>query len=257
MWIMFAYSGWNASAYIGSEIQNPKRNLPLSLVLGTGVVLILYLGLNLLFVYAASPAELSGVIAVGGLAADRLFGGPAETVISILIAFALLSSISALIILGPRVYYAMAKDGFFFKTFSQVHPVFRVPSRSIILQALIAAVMVMSGSFDQILTYMGFCLGIFPIVAVFGVFKLRSTRTTTHRMPFFPIAPLLYISVSLSILVLAYLERPVESSIAIVTVVLGVPVYAIFNRTRRMGTVATGEHEWTAPTSADGDTEEP
>ena len=232
MWIMFSYSGWNASAYIGSEIRDPKRNLPLSLIVGTGLVILLYLALNILFVFAAAPGELSGVIAVGDLAASNLFGGAAAKGVSILISFALLSSISALIILGPRVYYAMAKDGYFFKSLSEVHPVFRVPSKSIVLQFLIAAVMVMSGTFDQILTYMGFCLGIFPIVAVIGVYRLRSKGRGTYRMPLYPIAPIVFVVVSVTILVLAYLERPVESSIALLTVGLGVPVYIVFAKSR-------------------------
>jgi APA family basic amino acid/polyamine antiporter len=233
MWIMFAYSGWNASAYIGSEIRDPRRSLPLSLTLGTGIVILLYLCLNALYVYAVPAEEMKGVIAIGGLTASRLFGGPAETAISALIAFALLSSISALIILGPRVYYAMAKDGYFFKTFSEIHPVFRVPSKSIILQCLIAVIMVMSGTFDQILTYMGFCLGIFPIFAVVGVFKLRKSNAGSYRMPGYPIPPLVFAAVSVLILVLAYLERPVESSIAVVTVALGIPFYFYFATSRR------------------------
>jgi APA family basic amino acid/polyamine antiporter len=233
MWIMFAYSGWNASAYIGSEIRDPRRSLPLSLMLGTGIVMLLYLCLNVLYLYAVSAEEMKGVIAIGGLTASRLFGGPAETIISALIAFALLSSISALIILGPRVYYAMAKDGYFFKTFSEIHPVFRVPSKSIILQCLIAVIMVMSGTFDQILTYMGFCLGIFPISAVIGVFKLRRSNAGSYRMPGYPIPPLVFAAVSALILVLAYLERPVESSIAVATVALGIPFYSYFAISRR------------------------
>jgi basic amino acid/polyamine antiporter, APA family len=233
MWIMFAYSGWNASAYVGSEIRDPERTLPRSLLVGTGVVILLYVGLNLLFVYATSPAELEGVIAVGGLAASRLFGPTAETVISGLIAFALLSSISALIMLGPRVYYAMAKDGYFFRAVADVHPVTRVPSTSIVLQCLIAGVMVMSGTFDQILTYMGFCLGIFPIVAVIGLFRLRRAGPSPYRMPAFPLPPLLFAVASVVMLVLAFLERPMESSIAIATVVAGVPFYLLFRRSRR------------------------
>ncbi len=110
MWIMFAYSGWNASAYIGSEIKDPRRNLPLSLILGTAGVVVLYLLINLFYVYAVPPENMAGVISIGGLAVGNLFGKSLESVLSALIAFALFSSLSAFIILGPRVYYAMACD---------------------------------------------------------------------------------------------------------------------------------------------------
>jgi len=233
MWIMFAYSGWNASAYVGSEIKNPGRNLPRSLLLGTGLVILLYLGLNLLFVYAVPPSEMMGTIAIGGMAASRLFGDTADTVVSALIAFALVSSISALIMLGPRVYYAMARDGYFFKAIADVHPITRAPSKSIVLQCTIATVMVLTGTFDQILTYMGFCLGIFPIVAVIGVFKLRARESRDFRMPGYPIPPLVFAAASIAMLILAFLERPTESSIALATVALGVPLYIYFRRTRR------------------------
>ncbi|UCG87746.1 MAG: amino acid permease [Gemmatimonadota bacterium] len=233
MWIMFAYSGWNAAGYIGSEIREPSRNLPLSLILGTGIVMVLYLSLNAVFVYAVSPGEMQGVIAVGGLAASRLFGPAAERLISLMVAFALLSAISALIIIGPRVYYAMAKDGYFFKGIADVHPVTRVPSKAILLQGLIAGVMVLSGTFDQILTYMGFCLGIFPILAVLGVFKLRDDCSGAARSGLYRVTALLFATVSLAILGLAYFERPVESSIAVATVVAGVPFYLSFAKARR------------------------
>jgi len=240
MWIMFAYSGWNASAYVGSEVRNPTRNLPRSLFVGTGVVLLLYLGLNVLFVYAVPPEDMVGVIAIGGLAAERMFGGPARTVFSGLIAFALLSSISALIILGPRVYYAMARDGYFFSAIGRVHPKTRVPANSILLQCVIAVVLVLSGTFDQILTYMGFCLGIFPILAVLGLFKLRRSGKVPYRMPGFPVVPILFATASVSILTLAYLERPVESTFALLTVGAGIPFYFFFRRVRKTNPAAAG-----------------
>jgi len=232
MWIMFAYSGWNAAAYVGSEIRDPARSLPRSLLVGTGIVTLLYLGLNLLYVYALPPAEMRGVIAIGGAAASRLFGGAAETIVSALIAFALVSSVSALILLGPRVYYAMARDGYLFKAVARVDPVTRAPTTAIAVQCLIAAVMVLTGTFDQILTYMGFCLGIFPIAAVAGVVKLRRAGTLPFRMPGYPLPPLLYAAVSVAMLVLAYVERPVESSIAVVTVLAGIPFYLMAARAR-------------------------
>jgi APA family basic amino acid/polyamine antiporter len=178
---------------------------------------------------------MNGTIAIGGLAASRLFGGSIERVVSLMIAFALLSSVSALIILGPRVYYAMAKDGYFFRVLAEVHPVFRVPSKAIVLQCLIALVMVVSGTFDQILTYMGFCLGIFPILVVMGVFKLRKEQRVGARV--LPAAALGFAAVSVLILVLAFQERPVESSIAILTVLAGIPFYAVFARSRMASSV--------------------
>ena len=232
MWIMFAYSGWNASAYVGSEVRDPTRNLPRSLFLGTGVVVLLYLGLNLLFVYAVPPRDMAGVIAIGGLAAERLFGGPARMAFSGLIAFALLSAISALIILGPRVYYAMARDGYFFRAIGRVHPKTRIPANAILLQCVFALVLVTSGTFDQILTYMGFCLGIFPILAVLGLFKLRRSGGGPYRMPGFPLVPILFATASISMLTLAYLERPVESTVALLTVGAGVPFFFFFRWVR-------------------------
>lgn len=228
MWIMFAYSGWNASAYIGSEIKSPRKNLPLSLLLGTGIVILLYFGLNVFYIYAVTPEKMSGVISIGGLAAGNLFGKAFENFFSIMISFALFSSLSAFIILGPRVYYSMAKDGYFFKFASDVHKVHKVPSKSIIMQGVIAAVMVLSGSFDQILTYMGFSLGIFPILAVLGVFKMRYQKRSEYKMPGFPVAPVIYIVAGVAILCLGFLERPGPSSVAILTVIAGLPLYYIF-----------------------------
>jgi APA family basic amino acid/polyamine antiporter len=230
MWIMFAYSGWNASTYLGAEIKNPLRTLPLSLILGTGIVIFLYLGLNVLYVYSINPDEMKGVISIGGLAMGKLFGPSAETLFSLLISFALFSSLSAFIIIGPRVYYSMAKDGLFFKSVARIHPKFQVPSNSIILQAIIAIILTLSGTFEQVLTYMGFALGIFPILTVFGVFKLRRVNKDSPRLPGYPIAQILYISAGVLILVLSFLERPVESGIAIITVIAGIPAYYLFKR---------------------------
>jgi APA family basic amino acid/polyamine antiporter len=230
MWIMFAYSGWSASSYLGAEIRDPVRNLPRSLLFGTGLVTLLYFLLNLLFVYAAPPEEMSGVIAIGGLTAGRLFGDSVQSLISLLIAFALLSAISAFIILGPRIYFAMARDGCFFRMAGEIHPTFRSPHKSIVLQSLIAALMILTGTFDQILTYMGFSLGIFPLFAVFGVFRLRRYSISVAPMPLYPLAPLVFLTAGIGILVFAYLERPVESTIALLMVTAGIPAWFAFTR---------------------------
>ena len=230
MWIMFAYSGWNASTYLGAEIKNPSKILPRSLLYGTGIVMFLYLSINVLFIYAINPEEMKGVISVGGLAMGNLFGPSADRLFSLLIAFALFSSLSAFIIIGPRVYYSMANDGLFFKSVARIHPKFQVPSNSIILQCIIAMILVLTGTFEQVLTYMGFALGIFPILTVSGVFRLRNQNPTAVRLPGFPFTQILYVLVGVLILVLSFLERPVESSIASLTVIAGIPAYYLFKR---------------------------
>jgi len=230
MWILFAYSGWNASTYIGSEIRDPAKTLPRSLLLGTGVVTALYLLINIVFIYAVQPEEMKGVIAVGGLAMGKLFNRSMDSLFSLLVSFALFSSLSAYIILGPRVYYAMARDGCFFRFAAAVHPRRGVPDRAILLQGLVAAAMALLGTFDQILTYMGFCLGIFPILAVAGVFKLRRQGVAEARVPGHPVVPAAYILAALATLVLAFGERPLESGIGLLTLAAGVPVYLWFHR---------------------------
>ena len=236
MWIMFAYSGWNASTYLGAEIRNPVKILPRSLLYGTGIVIILYLGINLLYIYGINPEEMKGVISVGGLAMGNLFGKPAEVLFSVLIAFALFSSLSAFIIIGPRVYFSMAKDGLFFRSVATIHPRFHVPSNSILLQGLIAIILALSGTFEQVLTYMGFALGIFPLLTVAGVFKLRKTNTDAIKLKGFPVTQLIYLLSGTLILFLSFLERPMESSVAIMTVLAGIPAFYFFkNRGKDQG----------------------
>jgi APA family basic amino acid/polyamine antiporter len=236
MWIMFAYSGWNASAYVGSEVRDPLRNLPRSLLLGTAIVALLYVALNVFYVYAIAPASMEGVISVAGLAAGNLFGPAAETVLSLLVSFALFSSLSAYLILGPRVYYSMARDGIFFKSIAYVDPKCAVPTRSIVLQGAIAAVMVFLGTFEQLLTYMSFSLGIFPLLAVLGVFKLRRSGRSAVKLPGYPVASAVYILAGTAILALSFLERPKESLVALATAAVGIPVYLFFkSRSARGG----------------------
>ncbi len=232
MWIMFAYSGWNASTYVGGEVKNPLKNLSRSLLVGTSVVASLYLLLNVLFVYALSPSDMSGVISIGGLTVNKLFGQSLDRVYSGFIAFALLSSLSAFIIIGPRVYYAMAKKGHFFRVASKINK-HDVPAMSIVGQSILAIIFAVTGTFDQILTILGFSLGVFPILNIAGVIKLRKQKASKLKLPGYPFIQVFFIAMSLAFLVLAFLERPAESSIAIGIIVIGIPLYFWFVRGRR------------------------
>lgn len=224
LWISFAYSGWNASSYIGSEIKDVKHNLPLSLILGTAFVILLYLSLNFLFVYAIPPEKMKGVVSIGGLAINELFGASLDNIFSLFIAFALLSSVSAFIIIGPRVYYAMAENGHFFNIASYINKN-SVPSKSIIIQSTLAMIYVISGTFEQILTFLGIALSIFPIITVIAVFKMRIKRNPVVKIPGYPYTQILFILLCAFILFGAFLNRPFTSILAIGVVLLGIPVF--------------------------------
>jgi len=229
MWIMFAYSGWNASTYVGSEVHHPVKNIPRSLIIGTFSVTVIYLLLNILYVYAVPSSEMKGVISIGGLTANKLFSQTLDQLFSLFIALILVSAISVLTMIGPRVYYAMAQSGHFFGLAGKVNKS-RVPGISILMQSGLAIVYVLSGTFDQIITFLSFSLGIFPILAVVGVFKLRIRKQSVLKMPGYPLLPALFIIFSIAILILAFLERPVESSIALGIIGTGIPAYFLLNR---------------------------
>ena len=224
MWILFAYTGWNASTYVGSEVYNPVKNIPRSLIVGTFVVTAIYLLLNILYVYAVLPGEMEGVISIGGLTANNLFNRSMDQLFSLFIALILLSAISVLIMIGPRVYYAMAKSGHFFGLAKKINRS-KVPGISILMQSGLAIIYVVSGTFEQIITFLSFSLGIFPILAVIGVFKLRINGQTVLKVPGYPVLPAFFILSSTLVLILAFLERPVESSIAIGVILVGIPTY--------------------------------
>jgi APA family basic amino acid/polyamine antiporter len=232
MMVMFAFSGWNASSYIAGEMRNPRRNLPLSLVAGTLAVTLLYLAVNV-FIFRSLPyAESRGVIAIVAAASVRAFGPWMGKSLGVLVSLCLLSSLSAFIILGPRVYYSMARDGIFFKSAARIHPSFRVPGWSILCQGFFAAVMVLVGSFEQLLIYMGFALNIFPWLAVFGLVlarkRSRGGEAAVFRTWGYPATPVFYLAASLGLMAVNYLNRPLESTAAVVTVLAGIPVYILW-----------------------------
>ena len=178
-------------------------------------------------------SELRGVITVGEKASVHIFGEWMGHGLSILIAMALLSSLSAFILIGPRVYYAMACDGMFFRFASKMHPRFGVPGRSIVIQGGLAVFMVLVGSVEQLLVYLGFTLSIFPWLAVAGVFIARRRKIgedASFKVWGYPLTPIFFLTASLALMVVAFANRPKESCIAILTVILGVPCYYLWIR---------------------------
>ena len=238
IFVTFAYSGWNAAAYLGGEIKKPGRNIPLSLFTGTLLVMGLYLLLNVVYIYALPAKEMSGVLEVGTKSAVSLFGNHISKYFSGAIAIGLLSVLSAMIMAGPRVYYAMSKDGVFFELFGKVNKVRRTPAYSIFLQAGIAIIMVVTASFDKLLLYIGFTLSLFAMLTVVGmmVLRIREPDLVRNYKTFgYPLTPLLFILGNLWIIYFSIKSRPIVSFLGLGTVGLGVCVYLYFRNNKEQG----------------------
>jgi len=233
MLVMFAYSGWNASAYIAGEIKRPKSTIPVSLIGGTSIVIVLYLAINL-FIFRMVPySDLKGVIPVVETASVQAFGEWMGKGVSLLVGVGLLSCLSAFIMIGPRVYYAMAKDRLFFPFAATVHARFRVPGQSILIQSAIAMLMVLIGSFEQLIIYIAFALNIFLWLAVVGVFLARKKKVgeeSAVKVWGYPVVPVFFLLSSLVLMVFNSVNRPLESSAAVLTVLFGIPCYFLWVR---------------------------
>lgn len=233
IFVSFAYSGWNAAAYLGGEIINPERNLPLSLLIGTVFVCLLYLLLNLLYVYALPAEVMAAKLEVGLEAANVLFGKSIGSVFGMVIALGLLSVISAMIMAGPRVYYAMARDGMFFSIFGKVDEAHNTPAYSIFFQAALAVVMIVTATFDVLLMYIGFTLSLSSMLTVLGLMWMRWKEPDAPR-PYktfgYPVVPILFIAGNLWIVLYMVSSRPIVGAVGLLTVLSGVAFFTLFAR---------------------------
>ncbi|MGD8336283.1 MAG: amino acid permease [Desulfobacterales bacterium] len=236
IFISFAYSGWNAAAYLGGEIKRPGRTIPFALFFGALFVTILYLLLNAVYIYALTPGQMGGAVDVGARAAISLFGPGISRAISAAVALGLLSVLSAMILTGPRVYYAMSKDGLFFGLFGKVSQTRHTPAHSIFLQAAIAIAMVATASYDKLLLYIGFTLSLVALLTVAGMIRLRLTQPLVgagYRTFGYPITPLLFIIGNIWIIYFSVSRRPVPALAGLVTIAVGMGIYFLFETRRR------------------------
>ena len=231
IFVSFAYSGWNAAAYLGGEIVRPQRTIPAALLIGTALVTLLYLLLNALYLYAAPAATLAGELEIGATAAAALFGGQISRLFSGAVALGLLSVVSAMVMAGPRIYYAMAKDGVFFSLFGRLNPLHHTPASSIFLQAGIAAAMVLSASFETLLIYIGFTLSLCAMLTVVGLMRIRrrdGKQEGMYQTFGYPLTPLLFIAGNCWIIFFSVTSRPIAVLVALGTIAAGMAVYLFF-----------------------------
>lgn len=229
--VMFTYSGWNAAAYVAEEVRNPERNLPRALAFGTVAVIGIYLALNLLYLYALSVPEFVGLqVRVVDAVAERLFGAIAANLLAAMALVIVAGSISAMVFAGPRVYYAMARDGLFLQGAGDVHPRFKTPAFSIAAQGVWSGLLVLSGTFEQLVNYTGFAIVLFSGIAVASLFVLRRGDRSEPR-PFrtwgYPFVPAVFAIMSLLMVVNEIMRVPQDALAGLGVILAGLPLYFV------------------------------
>ncbi len=227
--VMYAYSGWNASTYIIGEINDPQHTLPRAQFVGVVTVAVLYVALNAVFLYTTPIAAMAGQIQVGMIAGDHIFGHGGGNIVGALICLGLISSISAMMWIGPRVTMVMGEDFSLLRIFARKTKN-GVPSFAIGLQLVVASLLLLTQSFEAVLDFIQFSLALCSFCAVLGVMKLRFTHPD-HPRPYrtwgYPVTPLIFLSVTALMMVYLAANRPLESLAGFLVMLAGLIVYWI------------------------------
>jgi APA family basic amino acid/polyamine antiporter len=218
--VIFAYSGWNAVIYIAGEVKDPEENLPRALMFGVLLVTALYLAINAVYIYAVPVGEMKGALRMSEVATTALFGYKTSAVITAIITVSILGALNVVTMIGPRIYYAMAKDGVFFQRLTYVHPTFGTPTKAIL-----------TNTWGTLFTYVSVVITLFSAFTIGSVIVLRLTRPELKR-PYrvwgYPIVPLLFVLIHLWIVWGSVTEKPKESLIGLFIVCLGIPAYLLW-----------------------------
>ncbi len=234
-YVVYAFSGWNAAAYIVGEIRKPQVNLPRGLLGGAVVVTLLYLALQLVFLRAVPMEQLRGKIEVGHVFAEHILGARGGQITSLFIALLLIAGISAMVWAGSRVLRAMARDYTLWRPLSRENR-HGIPVRAIWFQALVSLLFVWTGSYEQVLLYCSFLLQLFSALAVLGMIRLRwrhPARAPYYRSPGFPLPQLIYLGFSGWFFWFLIKNRPWESAIGLLNLVIGGFTFLISRRIAR------------------------
>lgn len=229
-YIYVGYSGWNAATYVAEEIKQPARTLPMSLAIGTLLVAAVFIALNIVYIYAAPLDGLKNQVAVGALSASYLFGPAVAGVFSAAMAVSLMATVNAEVTIGPRVYYAMARNGAFFSAAAKVDPRWHTPVIAILCQGVCAMLMTVT-SFLNLMFYIGFTLNFTAVLSVASLFIFRRNRPGWRKLKVvsfaYPLIPVVFILVGVWMTIFGMTFKPAISLVAIVTIATGMLIYHV------------------------------
>jgi len=231
--VLWTYDGWYSVNCAAGEVRKPEKTIPMSLLLGTAGVVIVYLLMNSVYLAALPLEKMSGVARIGELAATSLFGPRVAGLVAAAITISTFGCLAATILYGPRVYYAMAESGLFFRSLSVIHPRFRVPGRAIIWQGVWSSFLCLSGTYQTLYEYVVFALVLFFAATGAAVLVLRLRKPDVPR-PYhawgYPVVPLVFIVINLAVFGNSLYSQPRESLLGLLIILAGVPAFLYWKR---------------------------
>ena len=229
--VLWAYEGWQYVTFVAAESINPQKSLPRAIALGTALLIVIYLLANFAYLAALGPAGVAASDRVAGEAVANVLGPTAGSIIALAIIISMYSAAHATVITAPRVYYAMAQDGLFFRKLAEVHPRFGTPAVAIVTSCIWSALLALTGTFEQLLTYVVFVGWIFYALGAAAVIALRiklPDAPRPFRVPGYPVTPILFVLAAAAIVINTIVSQPVQAAIGIGMVLLGAPAYLIW-----------------------------
>jgi len=235
--VLWAYEGWQYVTYVAGETLNPQRTFPLAFLIGTGILITIYLLANLAYVAALGTSGVAESTRVAASALALVVSHGAGKLVAAAILISMFSAGNALILNSPRVFYAMAKDGLFFVSLSKIHPRFGTPAIAVCVAGVWSALLALTGTYEQLLTYVVFIAWIFYALAAATLFIYRRRSPDAarpYRVPGYPFTPLLFIIAALMLVGNTIVTQPVRAAIGLSIVFLGAPAYAFWRRTAKL-----------------------
>jgi APA family basic amino acid/polyamine antiporter len=229
----FAFAGWWEVTRIAGEIENPQKNAPKALAIGVVAITIIYILTSVVFLYLVPLSQVTNDETFAAQAGEALFGKTGGIVFALIVVVSVLGTLVAYLMAAPRVYYAMAKDGLFFKSFGELHARFGTPHRAILIQIVLGSILILSGSFEQILSYFFFIVVFFLALTVAGLFKIRKREFEGYKTILFPFTPIFFITITAIVLLMIAMRNPRQTFLGVAVVLLGLPVYyLIFSKNK-------------------------
>jgi len=226
--VLWAYEGWHVVSFTAAEFRNPRRDLPRSLSWGALALAGIYLVANISYYHVLSPAQLQATDRAAATAVGAAYGGPATNLVTCLIVVSILGSINGMTLTGPRVYFAMARDGLFFRSFGRLSAGSQAPNVAIVVQGIWSMILALAGSFQQLFTYVVFTAWIFYGIAVFAVIVLRRREANLdrpYRVPAYPFVPILFVAAAGFIVAITIANEPMQALYGIGLILTGLPLY--------------------------------